>query len=638
LGILLSLILSFKVVQIRRIWLKALAYVGAVLGLVVALAAKETSLAALVVYTAWLALTWFYRRLGWDRRSLTPYWVNLSAALLVGAVFFILRGLYVPIGLTAGGYTSGYQLTVGNLAASVLRWLGWLLRDFNYLLPLLAVVLSWSAWKRRFRPSLEDLELLAWMGVWMAIFLPWTYTVEYYMLPFAAGCVLFGSRLVERVVSGPLNAGRSWRWLSVSGLLAAFLLWLLTLPNILSNGRLQLAVDRSNAQMLSYLAASVPQGGEVVINMPADLEYVHEIRLHLNHLYGRPDIQTDRFFFQGPIPGEEQVRSYTLISPWIENAPRHSVRVGVYPEGAQEWLRALQDFLGGSPRPAWEDRTGFRLLVIDLPRLFCPLLGERNFCAQPGPVFSRETFRYGWQVYPVSQDAAEISQPGAFRDGTWILRRLDGTEEKRNFGAAGDLPLACDFDGDGLTDLAIYRPNEQTWQVDLDRDGEADRLFSLPGMQASDLPLCGDFDGDGIDTPAFYRPADGSWSFFNSLEADAPDRVVQEAGKPDAQPLVGDWNGDGLDTFGLYLPQTGALDLENRLQPGLGGVDHILAPQAVVVPGRWSGRPGDTLAAWSAGEWSPVMALCDCQPSNPPKSFSFGDPEGIPVQGIWREP
>ena len=43
-------------------------------------------------------------------------------------------------------------------------------------------------------------------------------------------------------------------------------------------------------------------------------------------------------------------------------------------------------------------------------------------------------------------------------NGTWYVLNADGSSSSRVFGTAGDIPTPGDYDGDGITDLAVFRP------------------------------------------------------------------------------------------------------------------------------------------------------------------------------------
>jgi hypothetical protein len=129
-------------------------------------------------------------------------------------------------------------------------------------------------------------------------------------------------------------------------------------------------------------------------------------------------------------------------------------------------------------------------------------------------------------------------------------RRVDVVDHVFRFGAGHDIPVAGDWNGDGLRSIGVFR--DGVWQLDLDSDGhwtERDALtqFGRPG----DLPVVGDFDGNGVEEIGVYRA--GQWLLDSNgdRELDARDRVFEMGGEGDL-PVVGDWDGDGVDEPGLY--------------------------------------------------------------------------------------
>lgn len=127
--------------------------------------------------------------------------------------------------------------------------------------------------------------------------------------------------------------------------------------------------------------------------------------------------------------------------------------------------------------------------------------------------------------------------------GSWyILQSSNSGLASAQFGQNGDQVAPGDFDGDGKTDFAVFR--QGGWYLLRSRDGFLGVNFGSPGDRA--VPA--DYDGDGKDDVAVWRPSDGVWYILQSRDGF---RAVA-FGQNGDQATSGDFDGDGKADCGIY--------------------------------------------------------------------------------------
>lgn len=247
-----------------------------------------------------------------------------------------------------------------------------------------------------------------------------------------------------------------------------------------------------------------------------------------------------------------------------------------------------------------------------------------------------------WSLYvtdDVSGDAGSFS-------GGWSLTLITQTPTCSSTPAGPDRTVRGDFDADGKTDLAIWRPTTGDWWVyqstlgaagvnwgangdkplsaDYSGDKKADFAVAKPGSpdqyfwllmnstfavdgaawgNSTDISLPGDYNGDGNADLSVYR---GSTNTFHILIRGTNQYRGLQFGNPGDIPLAADFDGDGSTDVGVYTPSTGTWHFADATDP-VGAITSVQFGVATdkPVPADYDGDGADDIAVYraSTGQW-----------------------------------
>jgi CSLREA domain-containing protein len=206
----------------------------------------------------------------------------------------------------------------------------------------------------------------------------------------------------------------------------------------------------------------------------------------------------------------------------------------------------------------------------------------------------------------------------------WINRSSNGSTVAGQFGSATDKPVPADFTGDGKTDVAIFRPASGEWFILRSEDNS---YFSFPFGANGDIPLVGDFDGDARIDLGVFRPSSATWFVSKSSGG----TIITNFGSAGDIPVVADYDGDGKSDIAIFRPFDGSWwfqrSSDNQFQVFSFGVSTDKP-----VPGDFTGDGKADIAVFRplTGEW-----FFQRSEDNSYYSVPFGTNGDIPAPGDY---
>lgn len=192
----------------------------------------------------------------------------------------------------------------------------------------------------------------------------------------------------------------------------------------------------------------------------------------------------------------------------------------------------------------------------------------------------------------------------------WLIAESGSGQTQRLLWGAESAPyhdsiVPGDYDGDGKFDVAVFRRGGELsghWLIKQSSDGAlADKHWGL----GTDIPVPGDYDGDGKTDVAVWRGSEGTWYVQRSSDGRVSGVRWGAASAGDV-PVSGDFDGDGKTDLAVF---------RRGFQQGLGGYWFIKRSSDgqtisqlwglgadVPVPGDYDGDGQTDIAVWRGAD------------------------------------
>lgn len=362
---------------------------------------KETTIVMIPITILWVAILCLFREVSFSKER-KAYLIFAGAVIFGVVMYFLFRTIFGAPPPTGGTYTNRYLLSLKTLIETLARWMTLFAFYFHYLIPLGAAIILVFIFKNTVdkRALLDIYRWITWCLLWFAILIPWSYAELYFLLPFGLGSAIVIGLIIPHIVKAIKQSQKFARVTLITLSVITGILFLLSLPNYITDANTQLTFDQINQQMLVYAVKYIPQDGTAYTNIESSNEYSERLEQTLKEHNSRTDITYGNIDSQrlNSLVDETGV---IILMPYIINQPRLTVRAGVEEVYQTRWNERMLEETRDARVHLNSFSNRFRLLNVNLPILICPILGEIGFCENPDPIIDTRIFTYGWEVIQI---------------------------------------------------------------------------------------------------------------------------------------------------------------------------------------------------------------------------------------------
>ncbi len=226
---------------------------------------------------------------------------------------------------------------------------------------------------------------------------------------------------------------------------------------------------------------------------------------------------------------------------------------------------------------------------------------------------------------------------GVFAGGVFYLRNSNSAgaaDITTTFGGADMLPVAADWDGDGMDSIGVYDSATSIFYLSNSNTAPAVNYRFMLG-NPGDTPIAGRWDNTMSGAGAgVFRPSNGLVYLKRTLTTGNADYTMV-LGNPGDSGIAGDWDGNGYASIGVFRPSNTTFYLSNSVASGVVFGDYAFifgTAASKPLAGDWVGSGQSRVGVFMNSTFylrnSLTLGTAD-------EMFMFGPTNSLPIAGRW---